>query len=90
MTTHNGVLDAPTLTTIPATVLRAILTEQRQAWEAQRARLMVQMEVHMEIAKVLGVDKADIIKDLEAQLQQCVIALRLLDSKLSELPDAPQ
>jgi hypothetical protein len=85
MTAHNGVADAPTLTTIPPETLRGILTEQKAAWETQRARLMVQMEVHMAIAKTLDVDKTAVIADLEAQLQQCVVALRVLDQKLSDV-----
>jgi len=84
--TTNGIATEPT---IPTAVMRTILAEQRHAWNMQRARLMVQMEVQMEIAKVLRVDKADIIADLEAQLQQCIVAMRVLDAKLAELPDAP-
>lgn len=82
--TTNGTVDQP-LTTVAPSVLRGILVEQRQSWEAQRARLLISMEVQMEIANVLEVDKAEIIKDLEAQLQQCVVALRVLDARLSDV-----
>lgn len=81
-TTTNGVVVEPT---IPTAVLRGILTEQRQNWDTQRARLLISVEVQMEIANVLGVDKSDMIKDLEGQLQQCVVALRVLDAKLADL-----
>lgn len=82
--TTNGTLDQPLMTVAPA-VLRGILVEQRQSWETQRARLLISMEVQMEIARALGVDKAEIIKDLEAQLQQCVVALKVLDARLSDV-----
>ena len=83
----NGTVDASDVT-IPATVMRQICTRERTTWLQARAQLLTSMDVQMTIARELGIDKTAIIKDLESQLGECVVALRVLDAKIAALPDA--
>lgn len=83
-TPANGIETEPI---IPTAVLREIYTQQRQSWLAARARFLTSMDVQMTIARELSIDKTAIVKDLESQLAECVIALRVLDAKIAELSD---